>query len=101
MYDSAEPDLRELWKRNAKELDAILSSPTGLSAPDPKEVRQLKMPTLLLSGGKSADSCQLVVAEMEILLSTEPIVFQNAGHAMWLDEPNACRDAVLEFLKGK
>jgi pimeloyl-ACP methyl ester carboxylesterase len=100
MYDK-HTEHHDLWMRNAKELQAIFTSKAGLSAPSSEEVRGLKMPTLLLSGEKSADSCRLAVAELETLLSTKRKEIPDATHAMWIDKPQECRGLLLDFLRGK
>jgi pimeloyl-ACP methyl ester carboxylesterase len=104
MYDDAPPPLREVWLRNVRELGAILTSPRGLAAPEQERVRALRVPTLLLSGGKSAPSCLLADAELRALLPPdlcEQAVFPDSTHAMWIEYPEGCRKAVLDFLRGK
>lgn len=104
MYDEALPQLREVWMRNVRELGAILTSPDGLAAPEQERVRALRVPTLLLSGGKSAPSCLLADAELRALLPPElceRAAFPDATHAMWIEHPDGCRKAVLDFLHGK
>ena len=86
------------------ELGSILTSPDGLAAPEQERVRALKVPTLLLSGGKSAASCLLADAELKALLPQdlcERAVFPDATHAMWIEHPEGCRKAVLQFLHSK
>ena len=104
MYDDAPPQLREVWMRNVRELGAILTSPDGLAAPEQERVRALRIPTLLLSGGKSAPSCLLADAELRALLAPDlcqRAVFPDATHAMWIEHPEGCRKTVLDFLHGK
>ncbi|MCL4852100.1 MAG: alpha/beta hydrolase [Bryobacteraceae bacterium] len=104
MYDDAPPELRQAWLRNVREWRAIFTSPNGLAAPEQERVRALRVPTLLLSGGKSAASCRLADAELKAILPQglcERAVFQDSTHAMWIENPEGCREAVLKFLKGK
>lgn len=87
MSDDAPPQLREVWMRNVRELGAIRTSPDGLATPEQERVRALGVPTLFLSGGKSAPSCVLADAELRALLPPEwceRAVFPDATHAMWV-----------------
>ena len=104
MYDDALPQLREVWMRNVRELGAILTSPDGLAAPEQERVRAVKVPTLLLVRWQECASCLLADAELKALLPQdlcERAVFPDATHAMWIEHPDGCRKAVLEFLHGK
>lgn len=103
-YDEFPAYVHNMWMRNIQELKAITSSPDGLVVPDREHVRKLNMPVLLLSGEKSAPSCQLTDVELHALLPKglwQRVVFDGCTHAMWLENPEGCRHAVLEFLRGK
>jgi non-heme chloroperoxidase len=103
-YDDFPEHVHSMWMRNMQELKAVVISPNGLAVPDRKHVRNLKMPVLLLSGEKSAPSCQLTDVELQAVLPKglwQRVVFDGCTHAMWLENPEECRYAVLEFLRGK
>jgi pimeloyl-ACP methyl ester carboxylesterase len=71
---------------------------------DRDAVRTIEVPTLLLSGEKSAASHKSVDAELERLLpelSRQRVIIRDADHGMWFQQPEACRSATLEFLRGK
>jgi hypothetical protein len=57
-------------------------------------------PALLLSGEKSYPFLGLVDEELERLLPAgRRIVLCGATHRMWYEQPAACRQAVLDFLR--
>jgi pimeloyl-ACP methyl ester carboxylesterase len=71
---------------------------------DRDAVRKIEVPTLLLSGGKSPASHKSVDEELERLLpesSRQRLIIRDVDHGMWFQQPEACRKATLEFLRGK
>jgi pimeloyl-ACP methyl ester carboxylesterase len=84
--------------RNAREWDVMMT--TGVLFPRlaPDAVRAISTPVLMLSGGKSYPFLGLIDEVLAGLLpDSRRIVFPNATHQMWLQEPLKCRDAVLEL----
>ncbi len=66
---------------------------------DPQAIRKITAPVLLLSGAKSYPFLGLIDRELGRLLPhSRTIVFPDAGHQMWLQEPDACRKDVEAFL---
>jgi pimeloyl-ACP methyl ester carboxylesterase len=103
-YDKIPQPFRELVLRNARELEALVTSKDMYPALDRDAVRKIAAPTLLLSGEKSPPSQQLIDRELERLLPEKGrrrVVIRDADHAMWFQQPEACRRAVLDFLRGK
>ncbi|MBV8681355.1 MAG: alpha/beta hydrolase [Caulobacteraceae bacterium] len=85
--------------RDAHEWDVMMTTGELFPVLDPDAVRRISAPALLLSGAKSYPFLRLIDAELTRLLpDARRIVFDRAGHQMWLQEPDACRRAVLEFL---
>jgi pimeloyl-ACP methyl ester carboxylesterase len=71
---------------------------------DRDAVRKIAVPTLLLSGEKSPASQKRVDEVLERLLPAkgrQRVVIRDADHGMWFQQAEACRRAVLEFLRGK
>jgi pimeloyl-ACP methyl ester carboxylesterase len=71
---------------------------------DRNAVRKTVAPVLLMSGERSKAPQESIDDELERLLSEKPrkrTVIHEASHPMWLERPEACRDSVLEFLRGK
>ncbi len=103
-YDRIPEPFRKRLQRNAPELEALVKSSNMYPRLDRDAVRRIEVPTLVLSGEKSPSSQKLIDAELERLLPEkrrERVVIQGADHGMWLEQPEACRKAVLEFLHRK
>src|SRR5262249_50464232 len=92
---------RELLRRNSPELEALVTSDAMYPPLDRDAVRKLAAPTLLLSGEKSAPAQKRIDEELERLLpepGRQRAIVRDADHAMWCQQPEACREAVLRFL---
>jgi pimeloyl-ACP methyl ester carboxylesterase len=103
-YDKIPEPFRKLLLRNARELEALVTSEEMYPAIDRDAVRKIAAPTLLLSGEKSAPSQQATDKELERLLPEKGrrrATIRGADHGMWFQKPEECRKAVLEFLRGK
>ena len=103
-YDRIPEPVRRRLLRNAQELKALVTSVQMYPGLDRDAVRTIEVPTLLLSGAKSPASHKSVDAELERLLperSRQRVIIRDADHGMWLQQPEACRKATLEFLRGK
>jgi pimeloyl-ACP methyl ester carboxylesterase len=62
----------------------------------PQAVRAIRAPTLQLSGRRSYPFLRLIDGELARLLPRgRRLVFADAGHQMWLQQPEACRRAAL------
>ena len=103
-YDRIPEAFRKLLLRNAKELEALVSSDNMYPALERDAVRKIAAPTLLLSGEKSPATQKSVDEELERLLPEklrQRVIIHDADHGMWFQRPEACRKAVLEFLREK
>lgn len=103
-YDKIPESFRQLLLRNGGELRALVTSDDMYPPLDRAAIRKIAVPTLLLSGERSPVSLKSVSLELERLLpenGRRQIIIRNADHGMWFQRPDACRKAVLEFLKGK
>jgi pimeloyl-ACP methyl ester carboxylesterase len=103
-WDKMSDAARKETLANAGEWDAIM--PTGELFPtlDPQAVREIAVPVLLLSGEKSYPFLKLIDEELERLLPEnrrQRIILRGATHRMWFEQPEVCRKAVLDFLRGK
>jgi non-heme chloroperoxidase len=95
---------RKQLLRNARELEALVTSDNMYPRLDRDAVRKIPAPTLLLSGEKSPPSQKLIDDELERLLPKKGcrrVVIRDADHSMWFQQPAACRKAVVEFLREK
>jgi pimeloyl-ACP methyl ester carboxylesterase len=85
---------------NADEWEVML--PEGELFPQirPQEVRRIARPTLILSGARSYPFLGLIDQALVAYLPRQHrVVFPEAGHQMWLQEPVACREAVFELCR--
>jgi pimeloyl-ACP methyl ester carboxylesterase len=86
------------------ELEALVTSDNMYPGLNPEAVRGIKAPTLLLSGERSQQSQKSIDDELERLLPEKQhqrIIVRDADHGMWFQQPEHCRNAVLEFLRGR
>jgi len=103
-YEKLPEVLRKRLQRNAKELQALVTSDNMYPALDRAAVGKIAVPTLLLSGDKSPPSHKSIDAELERLLPAKKrqrVTISDSDHGMWFQQPEACRKAVLEFLSDR
>jgi pimeloyl-ACP methyl ester carboxylesterase len=92
-------DSRKATLRDAHEWDVMLPRGELFPAIEPDAVRKIAAPVLQMSGARSYPFLGVIDAELARLLpNAHRITFDRAGHQMWLQEPEACRRAVLSFL---
>jgi pimeloyl-ACP methyl ester carboxylesterase len=104
VFDKIPEPFRKRLLQNAKELEALVTSDNMYPSLNRDAVRKIAVPTLLLSGEKSPASQRRIDDELERLLPQEGrqrAVIRGADHGMWFQQPEACRKAVLAFLRGK
>ena len=90
---------REATLRDAREWDVMMTKGTLFPDIDPAAVRNITLPVLLLAGARSYAFLRSITRELGRLLpDSQTIIFPDAGHQMWLQEPDACRKDVEEFL---
>ena len=95
----------ELWKtfmlQNVKEWHALAVSADAYPKIDTIEVKNLKIPTLILSGalnaGKSNDLIDIRLTQL--LPINKRVIIGNAGHEIFTDNPKETNQAILDFLK--
>ncbi len=102
MYDKIPAPYRDQLLRNARELEALVASNEMYPPLDPDAVRKITTPTLLISGANSQPTQKSIDEALARLLpQSHHITIPDADHSMWFQQPEACRKAVLEFLRGK
>lgn len=90
---------RKETMKDADEWDVMMTTGTLFPEIDPGRIEKINVPTLLLSGAKSYPFLGLITAELARLLPTnQSIVFPDAGHQMWYQRPQECRQDVENFL---
>lgn len=94
-------EARQDTLKNAHEWDVMLTK--GELFPDlkPGEVKKIKAPALLLSGDNTFEFLKLIDEELGRLLpNNRRIVLPRATHHLFYEQPERCRDVILEFLRG-
>jgi pimeloyl-ACP methyl ester carboxylesterase len=86
--------------KDAHEWDVVMTKAILFPKIQPQAIRQIHVPTLLLSGAKSYPFLGLIIGELAHLLpDNQSIVFPDAGHQMWYQRPQECRKDVEDFLR--
>ena len=66
---------------------------------DKEQVAKIQIPTLLLTAEQSTPLHHLVIDELERLMPTaKRVTIADATHEMWTNQPEACGEAVQQFL---
>lgn len=64
------------------------------------ELKNLKCPTLFIYGDKDFEGPPSLAQEMAALVTNARCeLISDAGHLVWLDQPNACMTIIKDFLK--
>ena len=97
-WDAMSPLAKAETLRDADEWDIMMPFGTLFPTIEPEAVRRIGRPTLILSGAKSYPFLGLIdEALLALLPDRRRIVFADAGHQMWLQHPQDCRNAVFEL----
>jgi pimeloyl-ACP methyl ester carboxylesterase len=91
-------------RRNIGELKALMASDNRYPDVDQERVRKMQIPTLILSGRNSQDVGRFTDPVLERLIpeaSRKRIILDGATHLIWIEQPKECREAVLDFIRGK
>ena len=101
-FDGLPKVVQENRIRNARELRAIVAIVRSYPHVDRERVRQMKVPTLVLSADKSNATSTRTDPELTELLprkTSKRVMIKGARHIMWVDQPEQCEKAVLEFIR--
>ncbi len=98
-WDKMSKSSRAETLRDAHEWDVMMRTGTLFPIIEPKTIRGISMPVLLLFGARSYPFLRLITEELARLLpNSHVIVLPNAGHQMWMQDPEVCRRDVEAFL---
>jgi len=62
-------------------------------------VKGFQVPALLITGEKTLPEMQTITDELsQLLLNAEVVRIPGATHDMWVEAPEACRNATLKFI---
>lgn len=99
-WDNFSESARQQTMRDAHEWDVMMTTGTLFPEIAPTAVHRIKVPVLLLSGEKSYPFLGLITREVARLLpNVQSIVYPDAGHQMWFQKPEVCRNDVGAFLR--
>jgi pimeloyl-ACP methyl ester carboxylesterase len=98
-YDNLPAEGRRLLMSDIREWKALTTSQDPFSMVDRDLVRGLKVPTLLITGERTLNPLRMIIEELSrIMPIAERVTIAGATHDMWLQEPQACGKATLNFL---
>lgn len=98
-WDKTPQSSRDHTLQDAHEWDVMMTSGTLFPSITPHAVQRISTPVLILMGAKSYPFLGVIGRELARLLPrSRTIVYPDAGHQMWLQNPEACRDDVEKFL---
>lgn len=98
-WDKMSQSSRDHTLQDAHEWDVMMTTGTLFPAITPQTVQRISVPVLILMGAKSYPFLGVIGRELARLLpNSKTIVFPDAGHQMWLQDPEACRNDVEKFL---
>ena len=85
--------------RGSRDWEAQTTSSDSFTSLTRERVAELRVPALLLGGGRTTLAHQLVDNELaRVLHGARRVIAPNASHDVWLDAPDLCRDETLAFL---
>lgn len=90
---------RERLMQGARDWEAQATSTDTFSTLTRESVAALRVPSLLLSGGRSTPAHRIVDDELaRVLPGARRVLAPDASHDVWLDASDQCRDETLRFL---
>jgi pimeloyl-ACP methyl ester carboxylesterase len=102
VLDELPSEVRQVLEDNLGGWEAFTTSRDTFPMVDKERVAQMHFPTLLLTAENTLPLHHLVNDELERLLPlAERVIVREATHDMWAEQPEACGEAVLEFLTGQ
>jgi|SRR5450432_265707 non-heme chloroperoxidase len=100
-FDSVPEIWRSFMLQNVKEWHALAISADAYPKVDSNLVKNISIPTLLLSGalnaGKSNDIIDIQLSRL--LPNNKRVIIAKAGHEVFTDNPKETNRAIIDFLK--
>jgi pimeloyl-ACP methyl ester carboxylesterase len=98
--ESLPPEAREAALANMPEWEELVRSRDPFPAVSRSRVQRLLRPVLLISGGRSYPVARLVDPELaKVLPRARRVVVPDGAHDVCSELPDACADAIREFLR--
>ena len=102
VLDDLPAEVRQGMDDNLWGWEAFTTSQDCFPMLDKRRVADLPMPVLVLTAANTLPIHQLVNAELARLLpQAEQVTIADATHEMWSEQPDACGEAVLQFLQAQ
>jgi len=99
-WDAMSSEAHQETLKDAHEWQVMMTSGTLFPEIKVEDVREIEVPTLLVSGARSYSFLGLIDRELERTLPhAQRIVFGDAGHQMWLAHPVECRTYTEAFFE--
>jgi pimeloyl-ACP methyl ester carboxylesterase len=99
VLDQLPAEVRQFLEANILEWEALTTSRDPFPSLARERVAQMQLPTLLLCGDATLPIQQIVNAELERVLTLgQRVTLPGATHDMWVEQPDACGAAALQFL---
>jgi pimeloyl-ACP methyl ester carboxylesterase len=102
ILDELPPEVRQRLEENLGGWEAFTTSHDCFPMIDKEQVAQLPMPILLLTAANTLPIHHVVNGELVRLLpQATHVTIPDATHDMWAEQPDACGEAVLQFLQAE
>jgi len=99
-WDKMPASSRSQTLRDAHEWDVMMTRGDLFPTLEPRSIRKISVPALLLSGEKSYPFLNLIDQEVARLLPHgHRLIVRGAGHQMWYQQPELCREAAETFMR--
>ena len=86
--------------RDAHEWDVMMTTGTLFPLIDPAAVKKIRVPVLIITGGKSYPFTRAIDSDLARLIpGSQSFVLPNDGHQMWYQHPVECRKTVEAFFR--
>jgi pimeloyl-ACP methyl ester carboxylesterase len=94
------PEAKRGWNSMLEELWREGAGSAGLTYALRPELKNLKPPTLFIWGDKDIEGPPSLAQEMaSIAPHARCEIIPDAGHLVWLDQPDRCTKLMIEFLR--
>ena len=98
-WDRMSQTSREHTLRDGHEWDVMMTTGTLFPTITPREVQKIGAPVLIMQGANTYPFLIAIEQELGRLLpKSKTVVYPDAGHQMWMQDPQACRKDVEKFL---
>lgn len=97
--DQLPPEVLTVLRSNLTEWEAIMTSTNAFPSVNRDDVRKLKVPVLMISGGRTLSSLRITDAELERLLQHGTrLVVPDGTHDVCSEQPATCATAIRQHV---